>query len=249
MADLPILFSGSMVRAILREIEQPGTGKTQTRRVLNPQPATFTPHVIDIGQPYFDDDEGRWGQIETEWSSPGWDAPMGEPMREIFVPLPIRIKVGDRLYVRETWAPLDALTHSDPGTQALADRGFYRADDSTVEGEISRWRPGIHMPRWASRITLIVTDVRVQRLQEISQEDAIAEGPGFVGKITGEVCESVAAHRLGIGPRWRTPRDWYADLWDSLNAYRGHGWEANPWVAAYTFRPILGNIDEVPACP
>lgn len=244
MADLPILFSGSMVRAILREIEQPGTGKTQTRRVLNPQPfvdgyyegevdCTFVPSPASNLSAYFRFAASAvdGGAIRTETYDP-------------------RYAVGDRLYVRETWAPLDALTHSDPGTQALADRGFYRADDSTVEGEISRWRPGIHMPRWASRITLIVTDVRVQRLQEISEGDAIAEGVEplhggwFPYGITTFMTTFVNGHEV---PAQYCPTACgsFCMLWDSLNADRGYGWEANPWVAAYTFKPILGNVDQI----
>jgi hypothetical protein len=220
-----------MVRAILREIEQPGTGKTQTRRVLNPQPLQWQARVIDVLPPSQNED-GEWGQVETVWSGPLVPG-MCEPDHEEWHPLRgVRYRIGDRLYVRETWAPLGALTHSDPGVQALADRGFYRADESTVEGEISRWRPGIHMPRWASRITLIVTDVRVQQLQEISEEDARAEGC---------IPDDDSLNPNHIGPA----RSIFHNLWDSLNSDRGYGWEANPWVAAYTFQPIAGNIDQI----
>lgn len=80
------------------------------------------------------------------------------------------------------------------------------------------WRkhPSIHMPRWASRITLEVTEVRVQRVQEISEEDALAEG-----------CRSQIRHSAA-----------FADLWDSINAARGFGWDANPWVWALTFKRL-----------
>lgn len=151
-----------------------------------------------------------------------------------------RHKVGDRLWVREAWAPLAALTHGDPGVQALADRGFYRADNSTVEGEISRWRPSIHMPRWASRITLEVTGVKVERLQDISEADAIAEG---IDDVTAEIAPRDKSLRF-----WRRYRDggWngyvdcpigsYASLWTEIN---GDGsWEANPWVVAIAFKRV-----------
>lgn len=214
MADLPILFSGAMVRALLREIEQRGTGKTQTRRIINPQPTSHMP--------------GYW-----RWDGPyhGFIQSSEDDLAHNLLVHAARYDVGDRLYVRETWAPLDALTHSDPGVQALANRGFFRADESTVEEEISRWRPGIHMPRWASRITLIVTDVRVQRLQEISTADAVAEGalsPPFSDQFAD-------VHAIEM----------FRCLWDSLNADRGYGWEANPWVCAISFRPIAGNIDQI----
>lgn len=141
--------------------------------------------------------------------------------------------IGDRLWVREAWAPLSALTHNDPGAQALADRGFYRADNGTVDGEISRWRPSIHMPRWASRITQIVTDVRVQRLQDISEEDAIAEGC---------VPEDSSLNPNDIGPA----RQIFRTLWDHINGQKKQAsWEGNPWVAAYTFTPIFQNIDKI----
>ena len=148
--------------------------------------------------------------------------------------------VGDRLWVREAWAPLSALTHKDPGAQALADRGFYRADDSTVDGEISRWRPSIHMPRWASRITLIVTDVRVQRLQDISEEDAIAEG---VVKVR-DACHVIRGFDYDLSGLCHTSAITpFQKLWMHING--DDAWEANPWVAAYTFTPIFQNIDQI----
>jgi hypothetical protein len=140
----------------------------------------------------------------------------------------VRFAKGDRLWVRETWAPLDRLTHNDPGTTALAERGFYKADNSTIEGSISRWTPAIHMPRWASRLTLTVTDVRVQRLQDISEEDAIAEGsqePSLVPIVGG--CWS--------------ERQVYANLWNHING--AGSWDANPWVVAVSFTTERRNID------
>ena len=138
---------------------------------------------------------------------------------------------GDRLWVREAvcWV-------SRWGWR-------YRADDDDLSdkreaGEVGRWRPSIHMPRWASRLSLTVTEVRVQRLQEISEADAAAEG-----------CEAT-----GWRPTYGNPdnagfeesipaKDAFADLWNSLH---GPGaWEANPWVAAYTFTVQRGNIDAI----
>ena len=94
------------------------------------------------------------------------------------------------------------------------------------------WRSPLFMPRWASRITLIVTDVRVQRVQEISEDDAIAEGwPGPVTELGFPVAK---------------PLNWYERLWDSINAKRpGCSWADNPFVAAISFRVIPKNIDQI----
>jgi hypothetical protein len=83
---------------------------------------------------------------------------------------------GDLLWVREAFAYLSDCRHNDPGTRALAEGCFYRADDGATQSDISRWRPSIHMPRFLSRLTLRITDVRVERLQDISEADAVAEG-------------------------------------------------------------------------
>lgn len=140
--------------------------------------------------------------------------------------------VGDLLWVREAWAPLSALKHNDPGSTAIIEGGFYRADDSTTDGEIDRWRPSIHMPRWASRLTLAVTDVRVQRLQEISEDDAAAEG----------VIMDADGRAWGL-----LARDLFAGLW--LDIHGPGAWEANPWVVALTFTVHHRNVDAMPRSP
>ncbi|GGL91377.1 phage-like protein [Pseudooceanicola nanhaiensis] len=220
MTDRPILFSGQMVRALLEG------RKTQTRRVIKSR--GFPPQFC--GGRYDDkNDPECWGWEDFdrgEWIT------LDQWRRWTFVPY----APGDRLWVREAWASIDACTHNDPGSQALVDRGFYRADHPVDCGDVSRWRPSIHMPRWASRLTLIVTDVRVQRVQQISCDDAVAEGvevnPAGVVLIDGVAHSGKAAFRK---------------LWDSLNGPRGFGWDANPWVAAYTFTVHHRNIDAAAA--
>jgi hypothetical protein len=136
--------------------------------------------------------------------------------------------VGDRLYVREHWrtvlgcddlAPRDLIPHLMPI--------HYEADGGAMPwptGIPGRFRQSMHMPRWASRITLTVTDVRVQRLQEISEEDARAEGVDF---------------NVNGGPNNRAA---YCRLWNTLH---GPGsWDANPFVTAYTFTVAMHNIDQ-----
>jgi hypothetical protein len=233
MADLPILFSGAMVRAILREIEQPGTGKTQTRRVLTPQP---TYHGLD-DVPSLPTKRRYTFAEYLMVNSPNIDA---------CTPY----EVGDRLYVREAWrcearldkrAPRDIATNY-PGIKYIATA---EPDDFGIEG---KFRQAMHMPRWASRITLIVTEVRVQRLQEINEADAIAEGiekDHAVGMTNVWGWRDYLRGHEIAKRHYADPRDSFHSLWDSLNSDRGYSWEANPWVAAYTFRPIAGNIDQI----
>lgn len=227
MTERPILFSGPMVRAIL------DGRKTQTRRVLKGawQAALeghdhvktwFAPHDVPAaGIPNQWAESGIWVE---KWGPRGYNRHLG------FSPF----RPGDRLWVREAWAPLAALTHGDPGVQALADRGFYRADNSTVEGEISTWRPSIHMPRWASRISLDVTGVKVERLQDISKDDAIAEGLQRLPETGRWAVEQggPCCDRTAFDPR--TAFGW---LWTSIN---GPGsWDTNPWVIAITFQRVM----------
>lgn len=202
MSERPILFSGPMVRALL------AGRKTQTRRIVKPQPPTqaVCAGVISSSNP---DANGVWVWLDStdmlEASRAGDDfrCRYGVP--------------GDRLWVRETWCPSDTNIRSATGQGAA-----YCAD--TPLGSVQKgmgWRPSIHMPRWASRLTLDITDVRVKRLQDISETDAAAEGtrePSLVPI---------------IGACW-SERDAYAKLWEHIN---GKGsWAANPWVWAVTFK-------------
>lgn len=209
MTDRPILFSAPMIRAILREVSAPGTGKTQTRRVLKPQPA---------GTPYHQDD-GSWLDV---W--PTDLLPCGGYSREACKAIRIPYAPGDRLWVREAIS-YDRLDVDRDGILPP----WYWADGNPDAGDWTRPKPSIHMPRWASRLTLHVTDVRVQRLQDISEDDAQAEGCPCQGD--DDLCGMEAA-------------GWFRDLWDSLNAERAP-WSSNPWVVAVTFQPVLGNIDRV----
>ncbi len=203
MKERPILFSGAMVRALLA-----GT-KTQTRRVVKPQPRR-----VDGGVPF--GDAPAWAHAEP--GSAMMRCPYGKP--------------GDRLWVRETWACLDS--HIRQGSRLA-----FRAD--TPDGECVRvdapWRPSIHMPRWDSRITLEITSVRVERLQAISEADAIAEGIERADDFFD--CRCWRAYDEPKGSDVVFPDDpigSYASLWMSIN---GPGsWDANPWVWALEFRRL-----------
>lgn len=206
MTDRPILFSPPMVRALL------DGRKTQTRRVLKDQPG-------DLDRPGMFDD-GEWYVTSSR----------GDHQTS----LAVRFRVGDRLWVRETWAD----TLSDPN------EAVYRADGERPHS-LLLWQPSIHMPRWASRLTLTVTDVRVQRLQDISEEDALAEGVIWSD-------EKIAFHVPGVphpDPAFpwlsrATAREMYAALWDVING--AGSWGANPWVVALTFTVEQKNIGARP---
>lgn len=138
---------------------------------------------------------------------------------------------GDRLWVRETWAPGWTFSGSDPCV-------FYRAEGPDAKAPDSLcWRPSIHMPRWASRLTLEITEVRVQRLQEISEEDAKAEG--VEAYVIGH--GSVGYHPETLEGLWDSAhfREGFAVLWDSIQLQRkapsGLSWADNPWVWVITF--------------
>lgn len=146
-----------------------------------------------------------------------------------------RFAPGDRLWVREAFS-YDRLDVDRDGILPP----WYWADGNPDAGDWTRPKPSIHMPRWASRLTLIVTDVRVQRLQDISEDDARAEG---IEHDQDRSRGNVIAWRdyLDRGGKCGTAIASFRSLWDSLNAERAP-WAGNPWVVAVTFRPVLGNI-------
>ncbi len=240
MKEHPILFKGEMVRAIL------DTRKTQTRRVIKPQPKVV--HAI-----YSD------ASIETNCIFRRGDQRIHCPYGQ----------VGDRLWVRETWrvgawdenggricvdykadnyARQEWLTVPDnemfqrlwiqtsedaekAGVKYDSDGKYHwKPDDSPA-----RWRSPIHMPRWACRLTLKVTSVRVERLQDISEADARAEG---VQAGCGNTVEDCARDNCRCDvecPVKLTYREGLHELLDSINAKRGFSWDSNPWVWAITF--------------
>lgn len=222
MAERPILFSGEMVRAIL------SGRKTQTRRTRGLERLTERGEFLRTHV----DERGRFGALFGD-SIP--DDPLS-----IFVPSPFG-GPGDRLWVRETWTSLIPTSHEETA-RAHRDRVVVRPDDDErvalwyrADGEMPlierlfgddedaiKWRPSIHMPRWASRITLEVTGVRVERLQAISEADAKAEG------VTTEWTTS-AGEQMTC-----SPREAFSDLWCTING--ADSWAANPWVWVVEFQ-------------
>lgn len=270
--ERPILFSGEMVRAIL------DGNKSQTRRVVKPQPdrglglqAMFgtSPDGFAFGTPGLwrqvgpdypdgesDDRRCPYGQpgdhlwVREAWhtweeccddgsgSAHGWDVPCVPHCKQVYVAYAATPRTGWR--ARPDGVPVAYLADSSPL-------------ENYPESLTGPWRPSIHMPRWASRITLEVTDVRVQRLQEISEEDAIAEGAtqkdglwcmdwsrlGTISRFAGGIHARGSGQPLSVRDiGLDSARTAFGNFWTEINAKRGYSWDSNPWVWALTFRRI-----------
>jgi hypothetical protein len=146
--------------------------------------------------------------------------------------------VGDRLWVRETfngfWLDDDVIQEIKDGISKASELCSYRADfpDSSVAFE--GWTPSIHMPRWASRITLEITGVRVERLQDISEADAAAEGVPPVGDLLPDYSDTYLTPKGDFA----TAKVAFQRLWESI--YKPESWQANPWVWVIEFRRVEG---------
>ncbi len=175
----PILFKGEMVRAILAD------QKTQTRRVMK-DPSVLFDHVKLK--------EGRTWEVGYIGYCPASRDSRWVPSHTIKCPY----KLGDHLWVRETWKPTGMFAGYRPRDTRACARFAYAADSSQLDRDkLIRWRPSIHMPRWASRITLEITEIRAQRVQDITEEDAKAEG------VTPELIEQLLeplARRADVRP-------------------------------------------------
>ncbi|MGA6478755.1 hypothetical protein ACPEF3_29200 [Klebsiella sp. K822] len=234
MKERGMIFNSEMVRAIL------DGRKTQTRRIMAPQPAD------DIERGIFPNPEvicWKSSRRHKHGSTTAHFCHYGKP--------------GDRIWVRETWGVVSHAFSDDglmidwvpdrPATAIhempfgngyysgyaiyAADGDFTWGDDDGYEDGRSCWKPSIHMPRAASRILLEITDVRVERLNSISQEDAQAEGLELTGwRPTYSDPDS--------GGEVMTPYDNFAELWSSI--YGDESWQANPWVWVIEFKRVEG---------
>ena len=214
MKERPILFSGEMARAVL------DGRKTQTRQPIKPQP--------ELGKPW------KWWVVDDlEMDIPIALCPYGIP--------------GDRLWVREKFSKHVRLSdpyYLPPDYPDAAMGAWYWADGNPTWGDWEKPRPSIHMPRWASRITLEVTDVRVERVQEISYDDTLKEGVIETGNASAKTWEdaeiSGVVRRQYVDSKGRRcmmfgAKAQFANLWDSIYSQRGYGWDANPWVWVVEF--------------
>ncbi len=209
--ERPILFSGAMVRAILEG------RKSQTRRLVNPQPNSGPDgEMVDLG--------GLFG-LSDGCLSGEWFCPYGEP--------------GDRLWVRENGWQRPERTPKMMRDGADTWEPYYYDADGEQGHDLKAWgfkrRPSIFMPRWACRLVLEVTAVRVERLQAISGKDIIAEGAVL----------RVHHDQFGHNPISAFDGKVYLDLkslwaagWDLINAKRAP-WSSNPWVWVVEFRRVL----------
>lgn len=163
---------------------------------------------------------------------------------------------GDRLWVREMWgtdAPDLDTCRRGVESDGMSYGPYYAADADWFDNKTVRMRPSIHMPRWASRLTLTITDVRIERVQDISEADAMAEGLAKRAKDSVPTWKYGLPDRDGMpgtdddGWQWQDwcvdPRNAFGKFWNSLNEARGYGWSANPWVVALTFTAERRNID------
>ena len=219
--ERPILFSAPMVRAILEG------RKTVTRRVMKPQPdtdATITVESYNVAVTNRHGYQEAGPEIFGAWwrdGESGCKCPYGKP--------------GDRLWVRETWYcdhfevmrgpylkpdDLDIREAIEDGTLVYAADGL-----TPYEQEQPTWKPSIHMPRWACRILLEITDVRVERLQDVSRADIRAEGLQCPPELASD----------DVSPNYR---DWYPAAWRELWESTGGNWNANPWVWVVEFKRV-----------
>ena len=189
MRERPIIFSDEMVRAIL------AGNKTQTRRVVKPQPV--------LGKPW-----KNWFTVD----------PVNVDIPRQYCPYGLK---GDRLWVREKFS--------------ISGNGYFYSDESDGTVKVA-WSSPIHMPRKASRIMLEITNVRVERLQEISETDAKAEG---VIVTEGHInCERLFSELRPDLEKISAAQQAFSDGWDKLNAKRGFSWDSNPWVWVIEFKKL-----------
>ncbi len=232
MKERPILFKAEMVRAILEG------RKTQTRRIMKPQPEDR--HGVTQRITCSSDD--KW---EAEATEQQWDFPYG--------------KVGDRLWVREAFDIIDDPVSVDVGDAVILEKfgieddqdaarwgrclkrgkdgerlvADYKSDNPQRMIDIAgkrKWRPSIHMPRWASRIDLEITGIKVERLQDISEANAMAEGVERLKLSPSEI------NGMRVHPMTSSYRDAFQSLWKSING--PDSWDENPCVWCVSFKRV-----------
>lgn len=218
--ERPILFSSPMVRAIL------DGRKTVTRRPVKGFQIPAEDTAIPAG------DRQRWsaiGQRDPRYGFCVFGSTEAECAKELeeHAPCPYGRR-GERLWVRETCLINDFRDGGVPEAERADCQIIYRADgtpDWEGEEELIRWRPSIHMPRWACRILLEITAVRVERLQDISRADIRAEGLECPPELASD----------DVSPNYR---DWYPAAWRELWESTGGDWEANRWVWVVEFKRV-----------
>ncbi|WP_238085276.1 hypothetical protein [Pseudescherichia vulneris] len=233
MTERGMIFNAEMVRAIL------DGSKTQTRRIVKPQRVGDGWSVKEAQSPL------------AARHTHDWWLPTGTRPYSALPGCPYGV-VGDRIWVRETWADVnhdgcpavayradgevrdlqeDDGEEDDPNLEKYCFANFY---PDLISGTEGRWTPSIHMPRWASRITLEITAVRVERLSEISEADAAAEGVPPAGDL---LPDHPGAYLTPKGD-FATAKVAFQRFWESI--YGDDSWQANPWVWVIEFRRVEG---------
>jgi hypothetical protein len=204
MKERPILFSAPMVNAILEG------RKTQTRRVIKPQPLNVIYH------------NGNWIESQCELSENDHilKCPHGS--------------IGGLLWVRERWAVAECYDAFKPSELVLTRRQVeYYASQGYLGNVRGKWRPSIFMPRWASRINLDMTGIRVARVQDISSQDVEKEGIDVVSKLPLFINPEADMERMVNF----VAHDLFSKLWDSINGKK-YPWDSNPYVWCIEFKKI-----------
>ena len=222
MKTSPMIFNSEMVRALL------DGQKSQTRRPVKPQPEPATSHPdcsLDLSRP----GQGRFREV---WSTPSSSGRCHSDMGRMHVSP--SGAAGDLIYVRETTEVDEHATAHAVLSRYAVDKQpvlYSGCEDPEYNGSVAHWnyprpvRPSVHMFRWASRLTLKITDVCIERVQDIRAEDCLCEG---------------------IKLRWmhryadREIKSKFSDLWNSIYS----NWESNPWVWVYEFEVIKQNVDD-----
>lgn len=241
MEERPLICDGKSVRSILDDL------KTHTRRVMRPQPIEITERTL-FGEYHYSPRIFIWDNPRVALKAhrkEGGKTPadlISGISGSTLVDYCPHGKVGDRLWVRETWQLMMPTTVSYGGGEddwdweseeseyipsAMPDYGgplVYKADD---ENACKWWRPSIFMPKWASRIMLEITGVRVERLQDITIDDCKAEGIAPFTFAKGILSDNPP------DPRWK-----FIERWNSINAKRGWPWSSNPWVWVVEFERV-----------
>lgn len=254
MKDHPILFTPAMVRAILREVEAPGTGKSQTRRLLKVQ------------APYLATSAGVYSNSVDGWTDK-WTWLSGDPRDcdtwDCLGDFSTGYTIGDKLWVRERyfqighWEPDPVLTTKTGRTKfrfvadgspeyVVPDHFEAGFSQSNAQRILKYQRLGRFMPRQYSRLTLTITDVRVERLRDISTADVLEEGAPLDPNHRDCTIDGSNPFMCIVEgrPHTQSPHAWFHRLWDGINGKReGASWAANPWVVAISFTPELRNID------
>ncbi|MDH2123005.1 hypothetical protein N5J75_07265 [Pantoea brenneri] len=222
MRECPIIFNADMVRAVL------DGRKTQTRRIMKVQPDSPNFGLLRITDSTKRADIGKYHWAESNGT--------GTHTRSALFSCPFGA-VGDRLWVRETFRVHSRATDVATLVYKASEQQSWTQQTHRVPIEkchkpavVDKWTPSIHMPRWASRITLEITGVRVEQLQDISEADALAEG------VTPEPCDHARRSCEEIGCCGDTAKGEFGALWQSI--YGEESWQANPWVWVIEFKRV-----------